>query len=39
VQHGSIVVVLLAGGDKATQARDIETALRLFRAMKKESKK
>lgn len=39
VQHGSIVVVLLAGGDKSTQARDIETALRLLREMKKEPKK
>lgn len=38
VQHGSILVVLLAGGDKTTQARDIEPALRLLRAMKKEPK-
>ena len=28
-QHGRSVVVLLAGGDKSTQARDIKTALRL----------
>jgi len=39
VQHGSIVIVLLAGGDKTNQARDIETALRLLREMKKEPKK
>lgn len=28
-QHGRKVVILLAGGDKRTQARDIKTALRL----------
>ena len=28
-QFGSHVVILLAGGDKATQARDIKAALRL----------
>jgi putative addiction module killer protein len=28
-QHGRSVVILLAGGDKSTQARDIKTALRL----------
>ena len=28
-QHGRSVVILLAGGDKSTQARDIRTALRL----------
>jgi putative addiction module killer protein len=28
-QHGRKVVILLAGGDKCTQARDIKTALRL----------
>lgn len=39
VRHGSIVIVLLAGGDKSTQAHDIETALRLLREMKKEPKK
>jgi putative addiction module killer protein len=39
VQHGSIVIVLLAGGDKNTQVRDIETALHLLREMKKEPKK
>ena len=30
-QHGQSVVILLAGGDKSTQARDIKTALRLAR--------
>lgn len=29
VRTGKTVIVLLAGGDKATQAADIETALRL----------
>lgn len=39
VQQGSVVIVLLAGGNKSTQARDIETALRLLREMRKEPKK
>jgi len=30
-QKGRAVVILLAGGDKRTQARDIKTALRLAR--------
>ncbi len=29
--HGREVIILLAGGDKGTQARDIKTALRLAR--------
>ena len=29
--HGREVIILLAGGDKHTQARDIRTALRLAR--------
>lgn len=29
IQHGQEVVILLAGGDKRTQAKDIKTALRL----------
>jgi putative addiction module killer protein len=31
VQKGSVSIILLAGGDKSTQARDIKTALRLSR--------
>jgi putative addiction module killer protein len=31
VQHGAALVVLLAGGDKRTQDRDIQTALALAR--------
>ena len=30
-QRGREVIILLAGGDKSTQARDIKTALRLAR--------
>ena len=30
-RQGRMIVVLLAGGDKRTQSRDIETALRLAR--------
>ena len=30
-KRGRTIVVLLAGGDKRTQSRDIETALRLAR--------
>ena len=30
-QHGRELVILLAGGDKKTQAKDIKTALRLAR--------
>ena len=31
VQHGSAVIILLAGGDKSTQGRDIRIALELAR--------
>ena len=31
VQHGQTVVILLAGGEKRTQDRDIKTALELAR--------
>jgi putative addiction module killer protein len=34
VNRGKALVVLLAGGDKSTQASDIETALRLARNLK-----
>ena len=30
-QRGRKIIILLAGGDKSTQARDIKTALRLAR--------
>jgi putative addiction module killer protein len=33
-QRGREVVILLAGGDKSTQATDIKTALRLARNLK-----
>jgi putative addiction module killer protein len=29
MQRGSVILILLAGGDKSTQAADIKTALRL----------
>ena len=32
-KQGRTIVVLLAGGDKRTQSRDIETALRLARGL------
>jgi putative addiction module killer protein len=31
VQKGRVSIILLAGGDKSSQARDIKTALRLAR--------
>lgn len=31
IKHGQEVVILLAGGDKSTQTRDIKTALNLAR--------
>ena len=31
IQKGHVSIILLAGGDKSTQARDIKTALRLSR--------
>lgn len=33
-QQGQKIVILLAGGDKSTQATDIQTALRLARSLK-----
>jgi putative addiction module killer protein len=33
VQRGPVLAILLAGGDKRTQARDIKTALELARAL------
>jgi putative addiction module killer protein len=37
VNRGKTLVILLAGGDKNTQASDIETALRLARSLKEVS--
>lgn len=37
IEHGEILVVLLAGGDKDTQVRDIKTALTLNREFQKET--
>jgi putative addiction module killer protein len=34
VNRGKTLIVLLAGGDKSSQANDIETALRLARSLK-----
>ena len=31
VQRGPLLIILLAGGDKSTQSRDIQTALELAR--------
>lgn len=36
-QRGSTLIILLAGGDKSTQARDIEESLLLARQIKEES--
>lgn len=34
VQRGPLLIILLAGGDKSTQSRDIQTALELARQVK-----
>lgn len=34
VQHGHEIFILLAGGDKSTQSKDIKTALQLARKLK-----
>ena len=36
VQRGHEIFILLAGGDKSTQAKDIKTALQLARKLKEE---
>jgi putative addiction module killer protein len=33
IQQGKLLIVLLAGGDKKTQGKDIQTALKLARAL------
>ena len=33
-RRGTTLIILLAGGDKSTQARDIKTALELARNLK-----
>jgi len=33
IQRGAMMIVLLAGGDKSTQNRDIQTALELARKL------
>ena len=35
-QRGAVLVILLCGGDKSTQRRDIETAKKLAREIEKE---
>lgn len=35
-QFGHVLIVLLAGGDKSSQAKDIKTALRLARDLEQE---
>jgi putative addiction module killer protein len=34
VRHGDVVIILLCGGDKASQPRDIARAKKLARALK-----
>ena len=36
VQRGELIIILLCGGDKSTQRRDIGTALRLARDLEDE---
>ena len=36
MQHGPDIVLLLAGGDKSTQAQDIKTAIVIARALSQE---
>lgn len=33
-QHGDVLVILLCGGDKSTQDKDIKTALKLAKGLK-----
>ena len=36
MQRGKALVILLAGGDKSTQSKDIETAIHVAHSMKEE---
>ena len=36
VQHGAVLIILLCGGDKGSQSRDIRTARQLARDLKDE---
>jgi putative addiction module killer protein len=35
-QRGKVLIILLAGGDKSTQAKDIQTAIELARNFKED---
>ncbi len=37
IQHGDEIIVLLAGGDKSTQSKDIDKALELAKEIRGES--
>lgn len=37
MQHGDEIIVLLAGGDKSTQSKDIDKALKLAKEIRGES--
>ena len=37
IQHGDEIIVLLAGGDKSTQSKDIDKALKLAKEVRGES--
>ncbi len=37
IQHGNEIIVLLAGGDKSTQSKDIDKALKLAKEIRGES--
>lgn len=37
IQHGDEIIVLIAGGDKSTQSKDIDKALKLAKEIRGES--
>jgi putative addiction module killer protein len=39
LKHGEVLIILLAGGTKRTQARDIKLALELAKEFKEDEKK